>query len=64
MQTGYAASLMKMLRTKDRIQMSKNEMMRLTHQDVRELLTVWEGCHWDDNQGGWLDLELCARARR
>ena len=20
--------------------------------------------HWDDNKGGWLDLELCARAKR
>ena len=25
---------------------------------------MWEGWHWDDNVGGWLDLELCAKARR
>ena len=34
------------------------------HHDERELLSVWEGWHWDDNEGGWLDPELCARARR
>ena len=26
--------------------------------------SVWEGWHWDDNKGGWLDPELCAKARR
>ena len=31
------------------------------HQDEQELLSAWEGWHWDDNKGGWLDLELCAR---
>ena len=36
----------------------------LTHHDEQELLSVWEGWHWDDNKGGWLDPELCARARR
>ena len=25
---------------------------------------MWEGWHWDDNKGGWLDPELCAKARR
>ena len=26
--------------------------------------SAWEGWHWDDNKGGWLDPELCAKARR
>ena len=30
----------------------------------QELLSVWEGWHWDDNEGGWLDPELCAKARQ
>ena len=34
------------------------------HHDEQELLSVWEGWLWDDNQGGWLDPELCAKARR
>ena len=42
----------------------QNEMGRLMHHDEQELLSVWEGCHWDDNNGGWLDQELCAQARR
>ena len=32
--------------------------------DAKELLSLWEGWHWDDNKGGWLDPELCAKARR
>ena len=40
------------------------EMVKLMHQDEQELLSVWEGWHWDDNKGGWIDLELCAKARR
>ena len=40
------------------------EMGKLMHQDEQELLSVWEGWHWDDNTGGWLDPELCAKARR
>ena len=40
------------------------EMGKLMHQDEQELLSVWEGWHWDDNKGGWLDPELCAKARR
>ena len=39
-------------------------MGKLMHHDEQELLSVWEGWHWDDNKGGWLDPELCARARR
>ena len=27
-------------------------------------MSAWEGWHWDDNKGGWLDPELCAKARR
>ena len=34
------------------------------HQDEHELLSVCEGWHWDDNKGGRLDPELCAKARR
>ena len=34
------------------------------HHDEQELLSVWEGWQWDDNRGGWLDPELCAKARR
>ena len=34
------------------------------HHNEQELLGVWEGWHWDDNKGGWLDPELCAKARR
>ena len=26
--------------------------------------SAWEGWHWDDNKGGWLDQELCSKARR
>ena len=36
----------------------------LVHHDGQELLSMWEGWHWDDNKGQWLDLELCAKARR
>ena len=42
----------------------QNEMKKLTHHDEKELLSVWEGWHWDDNTGGWLDPELCAKAKR
>ena len=40
------------------------EMGKLMHQDEQELLSVWEGWHWDDDKAGWLDPELCAKARR
>ena len=39
-------------------------MVKLMHPDEQELLSLWEGWHWDDNKGWWLDLELCANARR
>ena len=42
----------------------QDEMGRLVRHDVQELLSVWEGWHWVDNKGGWLDPEMCARARR
>ena len=42
----------------------QNEMGKLMHHDEQELFSVWEGWHWDDNRGGWLDPELCAKARR
>ena len=29
----------------------------------QELLSLWEGWHWDDNKGRWLDPEVCAKAR-
>ena len=37
----------------------QDEMTKLV-----QLLSLWEGWHWDDNKGGWLDPELCAKARR
>ena len=42
----------------------EDEMETLMHQDEQELLSAWEGWHWEDNKGGWLDPELCAKARR
>ena len=47
---------MKMLRNK-RVSRVQNEMGGL-------MLSVWEGWRWDDNKGGWLDPELCTRAKR
>ena len=32
------------------------------HHDEQELFSLWEGRQWDDNKGGWLDPELCAKA--
>ena len=42
----------------------QSEMGKFMHHDEQELLSVWEGWHWDDNKGGWLDPELCAKAGR
>ena len=46
---------------------NKNKRMshlgKLMHHDEKELLSVWEGWHWDNNKGWWFDLELCAKAR-
>ena len=38
--------------------------MRLIHHDKQTLLSLWQGWHWDDTKGGWLEFELCAKARR
>ena len=43
----------------NRMSQVQDEMGKLTHHDG-----FWEGWHWDDNKGGWLDPELCAKARR
>ena len=40
----------------------QDEMSKLMHHDEQELLSLWERWHWDDNQGGWLDPELCAKS--
>ena len=37
---------------------------KLMHHDEQELLSLCEGWHCNDSKGGWLDPELCARARR
>ena len=42
----------------------QDEVEKLMHHDEQELLSVWEGWHWDDNKGGWLDPELCVETRR
>ena len=42
----------------------QSEMVRTHAQNEQELLSVWDGWHWDDNKGGWLDPELRAKARR
>ena len=47
-----------------RLSRVQNEMGNLIHHGDQELLSVWEGWHWDGNKGGWLDPELCARTRR
>ena len=40
----------------------QDEVWKLMHDDEQELLSLWEGCCWDDNKGGELDPELCAKA--
>ena len=47
-----------------RLSHMQNEMGRLMHHVEQELLSVWEGWHWDDDNCGWLDPELCAKARQ
>ena len=42
----------------------QNEIWKLVHHDEHEQLSVWEGCQWGDNKGGWLDPEMCVKARR
>ena len=44
---------------------AENKGLSLVQSEMGELMhSVWEGWHWDDNKGGWLDSELCAKARR
>ena len=33
----------------------QDEVEKLMHQDEQELLSMWEGWHWFDNKGGWLE---------
>ena len=49
---------------KKELSLVEAEMGKIMHQDEQELLSVWERWHWDDNKGGWLEPELCAKARR
>ena len=46
-----------------RLSRVQNEMGKLMHHDEQEMLSIWEGWHWDDGKGGWHDPELCAKAR-
>ena len=44
---------------------AENKGLSLVEAEIeQELLSAWEGWHWNDNKGGWLDPELCAKARR
>ena len=61
MQAGYAASPMKILSTKGRV--SWKPRWGTSCIKMSRSCSVWEGWHWDDNKGGWLDWELCAKAR-
>ena len=42
----------------------QDEMVKLMHHDEQELVSLWEGWHWDDKKGGQLDPELCDKATR
>ena len=42
----------------------QDDVVKLMHHDEKELLSLWEGRHWHEHKGGWLDPELCAKARR
>ena len=53
----------KMTRTKGASH-AQNEMEKLMHHDKQDLLSMWEGWHWNDNKGRWRDPEPCATARR
>ena len=41
----------------------QDDMEKLTHHDGH-CSACGKGWHWDDTNGGWLDPELCAKARR
>ena len=45
----------------DRVQ---TELGKLMGHDEQTLLSLWQGWRWDDAKGGWLDPDLCAKARR
>ena len=60
MRRGYAELFTKITSTS----LVQDEMWKLMRRDEQELLSLWEGWLWDDNKGGWLDRELCAKARR
>ena len=62
MQRGFAVLPMRTTGTRERA--PRDEMVQLVHHDEQGLLSLWEGWHWDDNKGGWLDPELCAKAGR
>ena len=62
MRIGYAESFTKTTRSK-RLSHLPIAMGRPMRHDEQELVSVWEGWHCDDNKGGWLDPELCAKAR-
>ena len=50
--------------TNQRTSQVQDEMGKLMHHDEQELLSLWVGWHRGDDKGGWLDSELCAKARR
>ena len=37
---------------------------KLMYHDEQTLLSLWQGWHWGDTKGGWLDPKPCAKARR
>ena len=59
MQRGFAA-----LSIERQERGAHDEMPQLVHHDEQELLCLWEGWHWNDNKGRWLELDLCAKAKR
>ena len=40
------------------------EMGKFMRHDEQAVFSLWHGVHWDGTKGGWLDPELCAKARR
>ena len=60
MQRGYAGLFTNMTRAKVSSHV-QDEMVKLMHHDEQDLLSLWDGWHWDDNKGGWLDPGLRAK---
>ena len=58
-QRGYAGLLMKMTGTK-RTSHVQDEMRKLMHHDEQDLLSLWEGCHWDDIKKAGGLIQNCA----